>query len=59
MKYKVGDKLECTFAATQFYTKGSVYTVTKHPTNDSLCVIGSDGYYDNLTTVISEFKKVE
>lgn len=55
MNYKLGEILTCTFAASPFYEVGKTYEVVKN-NKDELCVMGKDGLYDPLHTVISKFR---
>lgn len=53
---KEGDKLQCIKSASPGYTEGKVYTVRKNA-KGVLILDANDGYEDQLTNLVSEFKK--
>ena len=58
MKYKAGQTLICTYAASNAYTVGKEYNVFDHP-KEGLSVRGNDKLHDSLALVISKFKLKE
>ncbi len=54
----VGDTVVCTHSASPWYTVGKYYEVFDHPDGKGKAVRASDGLFDRLSLVISNFERV-
>lgn len=56
MEYKkTGRKMLCTYAGSQFYTKGKLYD--EYKSGEIRFVQGSDGKFDPYEKILSKFKE--
>ena len=56
-KWQPGKQYRCTFAATQFYTVGDLYTCTQM--GNRVGFMGNDGIFDSVTEMLSTMELVD
>ena len=56
-KYTPGKQYRCSFAATQFYTVGDLYTCTKM--GDRVGFMANDGLFDDAAVMLSRMVPID
>lgn len=57
--HKIGDKVRCIHAATNWHRVGSVSEVVPHPVSGLPSVQARDGMYDELVMCSSRFEAIQ
>lgn len=56
--FKIGDRIRCIAANSQWYSVGKEYEVVPHPKSQLPSVQASDGLYDEMVMIASKFELV-